>query len=229
MDAVEIQTYSKEIDRLARGGTGAGAAATATLETTGGIRSAKVHTAGLGYSLGDVLTVAGGTGGTLTVTGVTTSGAVKSVVKTTAGSGYANATNVATTVDPVGGTGCTVDTVIEFDVDTITVDDGGADYITAVVKFNGGGNPNWSYGAATIDTGAVDTITAPVGVKFTSVPSIVVEAGGPVDAAAFLTALRAFDVTQQDARLEKIMSTALNREVLTAESAPVVTAALAAL
>jgi hypothetical protein len=154
---------------------------------------------------------------------------VKNVVQTSAGSGYANATNVATTVAPAGGTGCTVDTVVEFAIDTITVGTGGSNYTTAVAKFDGGGNPNWSYGAATIDTGAVDTVTAPVGVTFTSVPTIVIEAGGPADASSFMTALRAFDVTQQDSRLERIMSIVLNREVLTAESAPVVRAALASL
>lgn len=229
MDAVEIQTYSKEIDRLARGGTGAGATATATLEATGGIRSAKVNAMGSGYAVGDVLTVAGGTGGTFTVTNVTTTGKVKNIVKTTAGSGYANATGAATTVAPAGGSGCTLDTVVEFAVDTVTVGAGGSNYATAVVKFDGGGNPNWSYGAATIDAGAVDTVTAPVGVTFTSVPTIVITPGGPADATAFMTALRAFDVTQQDARLKKIMSTVLNREILTAESAPVVRDALATL
>ena len=61
MDASEIQVYSRKIDEIARGGSGTGAAATATLVATGGIRSAKVHTAGSGYAVGDVLTVAVGT------------------------------------------------------------------------------------------------------------------------------------------------------------------------
>ena len=62
MDATEIQVHSKKIDEIARGGSGSGASATTTLETTGGIRSAKVHTAGSDYAVGDVLTVADGTG-----------------------------------------------------------------------------------------------------------------------------------------------------------------------
>lgn len=229
MDTVEIQVYSKEIARLARGGLGAGATATATLATTGGIRSVKINNGGSGYALGDVLTVAVGTGGTLTVTKVTTAGKVKGVVVTSPGSGYANATGAATTVAPAGGTGCTVDTVVEFAIDEVTVGAGGSNYTTAIAKFNGGGNANWSYGVATIDTGAVDAVTAPVGVKFASVPTIVIQPGGPVDAAAFNTALQAFDVTQQNARLKNILTVALNRELLTVESAPIVRAALAAL
>lgn len=163
------------------------------------------------------------------MTKVTTAGKVGGVAVTSAGTGYANATGVATTVAPAGGTGCTVDTVVEFAIDEITVGAGGTNYITAIAKFAGGGNSAWSYGEATLDAGAVDTITAPVGVKFTSVPTIVIQPGGPVDAAAFNTALQAFDLAQQNARLKKIINVVLNREILTVESAPIVRAALAAL
>ena len=60
---------------------------------------------GTGYTVGDILTVAGGTGGTIKVSTVS-SGVVTAVTKVNAGSGYSILTGIATT----GGTGvgCTV-------------------------------------------------------------------------------------------------------------------------
>jgi hypothetical protein len=74
--------------------------------TTGRIRRVALvpPAGGTGYSLGAVLTLAGGTGGTVEVVGVS-SGVVTAVRLLTAGSGY-TATTVATTAS--AGTGCTV-------------------------------------------------------------------------------------------------------------------------
>ena len=76
----------------------------------GAIKTSSLHTAGSGYSVGDVLTVvqSGGSLGTLTVTEVDTDGEILAYELTTAGSGYTAGTDLATTVAPSGGTGCTV-------------------------------------------------------------------------------------------------------------------------
>lgn len=150
MDAVEVQLYSKEIDRLLRGAAGVGATASATLKTTGQIKSVVIKTSGAGYSLGDILTVDGGIDGKFVVTRVTSTGKIKDVVKISSGSEYTNTVGATTTVTPIGGSGCTLTTIVEFEIDTITIDTGGTNYVTAVVKFDGGGNVNWSYGSATI-------------------------------------------------------------------------------
>jgi hypothetical protein len=76
----------------------------------GAVSSASLHTAGSGYSVGDVLTVvqSGGSLCTLTVTSVDTDGEILAFEITTAGSGYSVADDLETTVSPSGGTGCTV-------------------------------------------------------------------------------------------------------------------------
>lgn len=229
MDAIEQARYAKEAARLANGGAGDGAAATVVLETTGKLRSATVKVAGSGYAVNDVLTVATGTGGTFKVTGVNGTGGVVSIEKTASGSGYASVDGAATTVAPSGGTGCTLTTVAEFAVDTITVDAGGTNYISAIPRFVDGGNIGYSDGVATIDTGAVDTITAPVGVKFTTVPTVSIVAGGPADATAYVNALKAYDLTLQNARVKLVMEDILITEVLTPEQATVIRVAIATL
>lgn len=77
--------------------------------TANGIFLTAPNNPGSGYSVNDVLTVAGGTGGTVTVTSVNGSGGVTGIAQpaTTPGTGYAPATNVATSGGL--GTGATVD------------------------------------------------------------------------------------------------------------------------
>lgn len=74
-----------------------------------GITAVTIGAAGTGYSPGEVLTLAGGTGGAVAVTTVSDVGAVTGISLTEAGSGYAVGTGTATTASPVGGTGCTID------------------------------------------------------------------------------------------------------------------------
>ena len=71
-----------------------------------------VYTVGSGYSVDDVLTLAGGTGGTAKVTAVNHLGNILSVELLTGGTGYTTTTNVATTVAPSGGTSATLNTTI---------------------------------------------------------------------------------------------------------------------
>lgn len=62
---------------------------------TGGIVDSSIDTAGTGYSEDDVLTIADGTGGTITVLTVGGSGEVLTYEVTTPGSGYTIATHAA--------------------------------------------------------------------------------------------------------------------------------------
>jgi hypothetical protein len=74
---------------------GAGCILTTTVDA-GALATATVTTAGSGYQVGDVLTVAGGSGGQVTVATRTGSG-VATVTVTTPGTGYSALSNVATT------------------------------------------------------------------------------------------------------------------------------------
>ena len=90
------------------------------------------------------------------------------------GSGYANATGVATTVSPVGGTGLTVDiTTTAGAVSGVTIVNAGSGYnIGDVITITGGG------GNATITLTAVNAITlSPVA---NSIPAIVAPAAGDI-------------------------------------------------
>lgn len=74
------------------------------------LKTAVIAAAGSGYTANDVLTIVGGTGGTVRVLTVDGSGAVTSIVIVNPGTGYSATTGAATT----GGTGtlCTITTTI---------------------------------------------------------------------------------------------------------------------
>lgn len=76
---------------------------------TGGINAVTVNSGGSGYSVGNVLTVSGGTGGTASVTTVS-SGVITALSLISAGAGYSTATNVSTTGG--SGTGATVNITV---------------------------------------------------------------------------------------------------------------------
>ena len=82
------------------------AAPVLNLSTTGEISEAEIEAAGLGYTALDVLTVAGGTSGTVRVDSVSVLGAVTAITILTVGSAYESEVKATT-----GGTGagCTLD------------------------------------------------------------------------------------------------------------------------
>lgn len=231
MDAKEQSLYAKQIATICRGGTGTGATATCVLAASGNLRSATVLAGGTGYSVNDVLTVATGTGGTFRVTTVD-EGVVTGIELTAAGTGYSSVNGAATTVAPEGGTGCTLVTVAEKALGTITVGAGGTNYVTAIARFSGGDSSNgtWNDGASvTVAEGIVTAITAPTGIKYVTVPTITVIAGGPASAADLVTAVKAYDTSLQNARVKEILQDAMITEILTVEQAPIVAAAIASL
>lgn len=232
MDAVEQGSYAKKINEICRGGAGAGATATCVLAASGNLRSATVKVAGSGYSVDDVLTVATGTGGTFRVTTVDGSGGVTGITKTASGTGYSSVDGAATTVAPSGGTGCTLVTVAEKALGTITVGAGGSNYVTAIARFSGGDSSNgtWNDGASvTVAAGEVTAITAPTGIKYVTAPTITVIPGGPANDTDLITAVKAYDTSIQDARVKAVLEDALLTEILTPEQAPIVAAAIASL
>jgi hypothetical protein len=79
--------------------------------TNGSLRTIALKTAGTGYAVNDILTVvqSGASGGMLRVDSIDTGGVITGVSILTHGTGYTVATGKATTVLPVGGTGCTID------------------------------------------------------------------------------------------------------------------------
>jgi hypothetical protein len=82
----------------------------ADMGSVSALKTAVIAAAGTGYTAGDVLTIAGGTGGTVRVLTVGGSGEVTSIVIANPGTGYSAATGAATT----GGSGsaCTITTTI---------------------------------------------------------------------------------------------------------------------
>lgn len=74
------------------------------------LNTAVIAAAGSGYTANDVLTIAGGTGGTVRALTVGASGEVTSIVIANPGTGYSAATGAATTGGT--GTGCTITTTI---------------------------------------------------------------------------------------------------------------------
>lgn len=158
---------------------GNGATATATLAATGTTKTVTLASGGTGYTVGDVITITGGTS-TFTVTAISGGGGTGPVTTGTVthGSGYAaSATGVASTVTPSGGTGATFDIVVGKTIQNVTVTAEGADYGNANVTFTGGDPTTPATATATIGTGAnAGKVTAVVivtaGVGYESAPSV---------------------------------------------------------
>lgn len=199
--------YINKISSLLNGGEGEGATATATLALTGRIKSALIHDVGSGYSVGDILTIdtgEGNTPATFEVLLVGEAGDVLSVKKLTAGDGVsASSTDVATTVSPAAGTGCTLDYISEFQIASFTVTEEGTGYTGAVaVSVDSSGSKGVAQ--AVIVTEGVDDFGASTG-WFEAVPTVTVvnSAPSPTD---FATLLVAYDMGQQVQRLTDMIN-----------------------
>lgn len=127
--------------------------ATATLATSGSVKSIPVSAGGTGYTNATVtITGGGGTGATATAT--ITDGAVTAITVTNGGSDYASSPGVTISGD---GTGAQADTpVLGFAIESIEVTSGGSGFTTAPAVTIGGDGT----GANATATIANETVTA---------------------------------------------------------------------
>ena len=150
---------------------------------------ATINTAGTGYSVGDVLTVTGGTGNscTLSITAVNISGAVLSVNIINSGNytTIPSTINAVTSVSPAGGSSCTLNLTIG--IKNIDVTNGGTNYVAAprVIINSGTGIGATAY--STIYGGSVTNIvvTNP-GYGYLNVSSVELDTGSNATAVASL-------------------------------------------
>lgn len=208
LTALAFQSFNEVFNpQLSNAGTGA--ELTATLASTGNVRSATVHTAGSGYSVGDVLSVSSSTPATFTVLTVGASGEVATIAVTTAGAGFSAAgSNVATTVSPSGGTGCKLDYVVEKAIASVTVVDGGADYVKPFISVVGAVGDTTAVLAPTVTDTAIASVTVTSGGKYVTAPTLTVDPRGANSDATFLALLRSVDEddTLQNERLLAVIS-----------------------
>ena len=159
-----------------------------------------VATGGSDYRVGDVLTIVGGTGtsATATVTAVASGGAVSSVALGIPGlySVLPTLSGVDTTVQPGGGTGCTLN--ISMGIGYISVANGGINYTNSprVIIENGGGTN--ATATAIVNAGVVIGFTVTnAGSGYTSAPDIIITSGFGATARAILkpTSVGSIEVT----------------------------------
>lgn len=152
------------------GGTGTGLSLTIFVNGAGTILSANMGVAGTGYTVGDVVSVLGGTGGTFTITQVYPAsdgiggvlnvnahnvGGVGQKTLTTGGTGYSNGTINGVTTTGGTGAGCTVNLTVALGIVTaITIDTEGSGYtIGNVLTANFGGGTGCTFTVTTVWNG----------------------------------------------------------------------------
>jgi hypothetical protein len=154
-----------------------------------------------------------------------------------AGSGYTNVDGAAVTSTPAhdpAASGCTLVTVCEFAVDSVTIGgSGGSNYVSATASFSGGGGGEAADGTVTIGTGAnagkITAIAAPAGKRYTSVPTITITAGVPADGARVVASLKEYDLSLQNARVREALEDSILVNVVDTVAAGKITAAIASL
>jgi len=123
--------------------------------------AATIASGGTGYTVGDVLTMVGGTptstGGTFTVTTVS-SGAVTGVTANSKAYTALPSNPVSTTVSPAGGTGCTLNVTYSIDPGGLTIGTAGSGYVEQPTVTISGGGGSGGTGYATV--GSVPKITS---------------------------------------------------------------------
>jgi hypothetical protein len=134
------------------------------------------------------------------------SGEVIGITQLAKGTGYTAVTGAVTTVDPSGGTGCTITTTVEKGIASFAVGDGGADYLTADILITGTGSGG-GVATAVLVEGAVDDIEVDTAGWYLNTPTIVVT-GAPKTGAGLLTHLNAYDLSLRDARLKELIEDA---------------------
>ena len=112
----------------------------------GTIHTAVIDAVGSGYHVNDILTVAGGTGGTFKVTAIGGAGEVLAIQQVAVGAGYSATTNHATTVAPSGGTACTISITAILNTETLAqaiARTAGLTFYVGILSTDYGVNTTW--------------------------------------------------------------------------------------
>ena len=151
--------------------------------------TAMVNQSGINYALGDVLSVVGGVGTPTkaTVTSADNNGSVQAVALSTAGlySTLPQLGNVATSLSPGGGTGCTLD--LSMGIGSISIASAGLQYTAPPLVTIAGGGGTGAQAYTSLSAGTVSTIgvSAP-GTGYVSQPAIGITSGFGASATAYL-------------------------------------------
>lgn len=223
MEPLLLNQYAAEFTKICNGGDGADGDLTAVLDTVGSVRSVSINAGGTGYSVNDVLTVTGPTTDATFVVTAVDEGVVTAIAKTSSGSGFtADGTGVATAVAPSGGTGCTLDTIIEFPIDSITINDGGTGYIGLSLRIPGATGDTEADIDVVLALGVIDSFTINDGGAYLTAPVITLVSHGPTDKAALKALFVAYDDSVQDARLLDCLQDMTAITVINSYNAPVI-------
>ena len=152
--------------------------------------TAFVNQVGVNYAIGDVLTVAGGTGSSTaraTVTSIFGSGSVQTVALTSPGnySILPSLSNVTTSVNPGGGSGCTLD--LSMGISNIAVSTAGLQYTAPPLVTIAGGGGTGAQAYTTVTAGTVNSIImSSAGSGYVSQPAVTITSGSGAAAVAYL-------------------------------------------
>lgn len=154
------------------GGTG-GAEASATMK----LENAIIEDEGTGYTVGDLLTLDGGsntTSAVVEVTSVDTGGEILSLTVNDTGAGYTSLPIQPITLSGGTGTGSTI--TATWEIDTITVDSAGSGYTEAPLITFASDTGSGAEASATISGGSVSGIIVDSsGDNYLEIPSVAIE------------------------------------------------------
>jgi hypothetical protein len=166
--------------------------------------SASVAAGGSNYRLGDVISIAGGTGtsATVTVTGISNNGSVTAIALGNPGSYTAlpNLSSVPTVVQPAGGSNCTLN--LTMGIGAIAVSVGGIGYSAPPVISVSGGNGDGAVVSAVVSAGRITAFeVVRSGSGYTAIPAITIDSGSGAAAIAVLkpTTVDSIDITYDGA------------------------------
>jgi hypothetical protein len=151
--------------------------------------TALVNQRGINYTQGATLTVLGGSGSATqcTITGIDSNGSVLAVAISRPGL-YATLPslgNVATSVSPGGGNGCTLD--LSMGIGSIALANGGGQYTAPPLVAISGGGGTGAQAYVSLSAGSVNTIgMSAAGMGYMAQPTIAITSGGGATAVAYL-------------------------------------------
>jgi FtsP/CotA-like multicopper oxidase with cupredoxin domain len=163
------------------GGSGTGAAATATV-TGGVITGLTLVSGGAGYSSGTTVNITDVTGTDATATATVAGGVITGLTLTNGGNGYSSTPVITITSGSVGGTGALATaTVTGGTITGITVTNPGTGYTSVPSVYIYGGGGSCAAATATVSGGVVTGITVTDGgMGFTSAPTVLIGSSAEV-------------------------------------------------